>query len=153
MNFSSIDERLQTVTEDADNCAVIWSKRNPALPVMINIPAGEILSMASCRISANNLKAHRGTFSLTARLAILEPGSTVKPLVIMTALQPGHRAAGQRYRYPSFTLDGHRIATSVTIRNGNRHFAKSSDTGVSHLSLACRCRVMDTYKALVSACY
>ncbi len=52
----SIDERLQTVTEDALDNAVIWNKSGiGTLPVMINIPTGEILSMAiSTRISANN---------------------------------------------------------------------------------------------------
>ncbi len=44
MNFNSIDERLQAVTEDALDNAVIWNKAESGAAVLINIPAGEKFS-------------------------------------------------------------------------------------------------------------
>ena len=43
----SIDERLQTVTEDALDNAVRWNKADSGAAVLIKIDTGEILSMAS----------------------------------------------------------------------------------------------------------
>jgi cell division protein FtsI (penicillin-binding protein 3) len=43
----SIDERLQTITEDALDNAVAWNKAESGASVLINIPTGEILAMAS----------------------------------------------------------------------------------------------------------
>ncbi|MGE9805965.1 penicillin-binding transpeptidase domain-containing protein, partial [Escherichia coli] len=43
----SIDERLQTVTEDALDNAVTWNKAESGAAVLVNIATGEILSMAS----------------------------------------------------------------------------------------------------------
>lgn len=68
----SIDERLQTVTEDALDNAVIWNKAESGAAVLINIPTGEILSMASYPISTRTtVKARSWTIFVTARLAIL----------------------------------------------------------------------------------
>lgn len=43
----SIDERLQTITEDALDNAVAWNKAESGASVLINIRTGEILAMAS----------------------------------------------------------------------------------------------------------
>ena len=43
----SIDERLQTVTEDALDNAVNWNKAESGAAVLIKIDTGEILAMAS----------------------------------------------------------------------------------------------------------
>ena len=43
----SIDERLQTITEDALDNAVAWNKAESGASVLINIQTGEILAMAS----------------------------------------------------------------------------------------------------------
>lgn len=65
----SIDERLQTVTEDALDNAVIWNKAESGAAVLINIPTGEILSMASCGFQRTTVKARSWTIFVTARLA------------------------------------------------------------------------------------
>ncbi|MGG5836187.1 peptidoglycan synthase, partial [Huaxiibacter chinensis] len=43
----SIDERLQTITEDALDNAVVWNKAESGAAVLIDVNTGEILSMAS----------------------------------------------------------------------------------------------------------
>lgn len=123
----SIDERLQTVTEDALDNAVIWNKAESGAAVLINIPTGEILSMASYPdFNPNNREgAQLDDFRNRAISDTFEPGSTVKPLVIMTALQQG-------IVQPDSVIDTHpftrwtpyprrRLLSGTDI---NRHFAK-----------------------------
>ena len=87
----SIDERLQTVTEDALDNAVRWNKAESGAAVLIKIDTGEILAMASYPdFNPNNRdSATLDDFRNRAISDTFEPGSTVKPLVIMTALQQG----------------------------------------------------------------
>lgn len=148
----SIDERLQTVTEDALDNAVIWNKAESGAAVLINIPTGEILSMASYPdFNPNNREgAQLDDFRNRAISDTFEPGSTVKPLVIMTALQQGIVQPDSVIDTHPFTLDGHRIRDvgyypELTLTG---ILQKSSDTGVSHLSLAMPVqKLMDTYKS------
>ena len=87
----SIDERLQTITEDALDNAVAWNKAESGASVLINIPTGGILAMASYPdFNPNNREgATLNDFRNRAISDTFEPGSTVKPLVLMTALQQG----------------------------------------------------------------
>ena len=118
----SIDERLQTVTEDALDNAVSWNNRDGAV------------------LDDFRNRAISDTF---------EPGSTVKPLVIMTALEQGIVQPDSVIDTHPFYLDGHRIRDvgfypELTLTG---ILQKSSDTGVSHLSLAMPVqRVVDTYR-------
>ncbi|HEE0065328.1 TPA: peptidoglycan glycosyltransferase FtsI [Citrobacter freundii] len=148
----SIDERLQTVTEDALDNAVTWNKAESGAAVLVNIATGEILSMASFPdFNPNNREgAVLDDFRNRAISDTFEPGSTVKPLVIMTALQQGIVQPDSVIDTHPFYLDGHRIRdvgfypelplTGI--------LQKSSDTGVSHLSLAMPVqKLLDTYKS------
>lgn len=148
----SIDERLQTVTEDALDNAVRWNKAESGAAVLIKIDTGEILSMASYPdFNPNNRdSAQLDDFRNRAISDTFEPGSTVKPLVIMTALQQGIVQPDSVVDTHPFTLDGHRIRDvgyypELTLTG---ILQKSSDTGVSHLSLAMPVQhLIDTYKA------
>ncbi|WP_330983579.1 MULTISPECIES: peptidoglycan glycosyltransferase FtsI [Enterobacterales] len=148
----SIDERLQTVTEDALDNAVRWNKAESGASVLIKINTGEILSMASFPdFNPNNRdKATLDDFRNRAISDTFEPGSTVKPLVIMTALQQGIVQPDSVVDTHPYVVDGHRIRDvgyypELTLTG---ILQKSSDTGVSHLSLAMPIqRLLDTYKA------
>ncbi|SUH15314.1 penicillin-binding protein [Salmonella enterica subsp. enterica] len=99
----SIDERLQTVTEDALDNAVIWNKAESGAAVLINIPTGEILSMASYPdFNPNNREGAQLDDFVTARLATLSNRFYCEAIGHYDCVTAGHRAAGQRYRYPSF---------------------------------------------------
>ncbi|KNC09629.1 peptidoglycan synthase [Klebsiella sp. RIT-PI-d] len=147
----SIDERLQTVTEDALDNAVRWNKAQSGAAVLIKIDTGEILSMASYPdFNPNNReKATLDDFRNRAISDTFEPGSTVKPLVIMTALQQGIVQPGSVVDTHPYTLDGHRIRDvgfypELTLTG---ILQKSSDTGVSRLSLAMPVQhLLDTYE-------
>lgn len=147
----SIDERLQTVTEDALDNAVSWNKAESGAAILVNIATGEILAMANFPdFNPNNRDgAKLDDFRNRAISDTFEPGSTVKPLVIMTALQQGIVQPDSVIDTHPFTLDGHRIRDvgfypELTLTG---ILQKSSDTGVSHLSLAMPIqRLIDTYK-------
>ncbi|EPE6974241.1 TPA: peptidoglycan glycosyltransferase FtsI [Citrobacter freundii] len=148
----SIDERLQTVTEDALDNAVTWNKAESGAAVLVNIATGEILSMASFPdFNPNNRDgAVLDDFRNRAISDTFEPGSTVKPLVIMTALQQGIVQPDSVIDTHPFYLDGHRIRDVGFYPELSLTgiLQKSSDTGVSHLSLAMPVqKLLDTYKS------
>ena len=148
----SIDERLQTVTEDALDNAVTWNKAESGAAVLVNIATGEILSMASFPdFNPNNREgAVLDDFPNRAISDTFEPGSTVKPLVIMTALQQGIVQPDSVIDTHPFYLDGHRIRDVGFYPELSLTgiLQKSSDTGVSHLSLAMPVqKLLDTYKS------
>jgi cell division protein FtsI (penicillin-binding protein 3) len=147
----SIDERLQTVTEDALSNAVSWNKAESAAAVIIDVNTGEVLAMASCpTFNPNNRDgATLDDFRNRAISDTFEPGSTVKPMVVMTALQQGIVQPDSVVDTHPYMLDGHRIRDvgyypQLTLTG---ILQKSSDTGVSRLSLAMPIqKLLDTYK-------
>lgn len=85
----SIDERLQSLAYKELEQAVEFNKADSGVVVLIDINTGEILSMATnpsynpnnrSRINSNLMRNQAVTDSF-------EPGSTVKPLVVMAALE------------------------------------------------------------------
>lgn len=147
----SIDERLQTVTEDALSNAVSWNKAESAAAVILDVNTGEVLAMASCpTFNPNNRDGARlNDFRNRAISDTFEPGSTVKPMVVMTALQQGIVQPDSVVDTHPYTIDGHRIRDvgyypQLTLTG---ILQKSSDTGVSRLSLAMPIqKLLDTYK-------
>lgn len=146
----SIDERLQTVTEDELDNAVSWNKAESGAAVLIKIDTGEIMAMASYPdFNPNNRdKATLDDFRNRAISDTFEPGSTVKPLVIMTALRQGIVQPDSVVDTHPYTIDGHRIRDVGYYPELSLTgiLQKSSDTGVSHLSLAMPIqKLLDTY--------
>lgn len=147
----SIDERLQTVTEDALDNAVTWNKAESGAAVLVSVATGEILAMASFPdFNPNNREgAVLDDFRNRAISDTFEPGSTVKPLVIVTALKQGIVQPDSVIDTHPFNLDGHRIRDVGFYPELSLTgiLQKSSDTGVSHLSLAMPVQqLLDTYK-------
>jgi cell division protein FtsI (penicillin-binding protein 3) len=148
----SIDERLQTIAEDALDNAVAWNKAESGAAVLINVQTGEILAMASFPdFNPNNRDgATLNDFRNRAISDTFEPGSTVKPLVLMTALQYGIVKPDSVLDTHPYTLDGHRIRDVGYYPELSLTgiLQKSSDTGVSRLSLAMPIQhLLDTYKS------
>lgn len=148
----SIDKRLQTVTEDALSNAVRWNKADSGASVLINVRTGEILAMASYpTYNPNNRDgAKLDDFRNRAISDTFEPGSTVKPMVIMTALKAGIVKPDDVIDTHPYVVDGHRIRDVGWYPELSLTgiLQKSSDTGVSHLSLAMPIKdLITTYKA------
>ena len=85
----SIDERLQSLVFSELSQAVQFNKADSGTAVLIDVHTGEILAMAtSPSYNPNNRSSI--DYSLLRNRAItdaFEPGSTVKPLVVMAALE------------------------------------------------------------------
>lgn len=136
----SIDKRLQQLTEDALGNAVSWNRAESGAAVLIDINTGEVLAMASVpTFNPNNRSgATLEDFRNRAISDTFEPGSTVKPLVLMTALAQGLVQPDSVLDTRPYVIDGHQIRDvgyypQLTLTG---ILQKSSDTGVSHLSLA-----------------
>ena len=85
----SIDERLQSLVYSELSQAVTFNKADSGTAVLIDVHTGEILAMAtSPSYNPNNRSSI--DYNLLRNRAItdaFEPGSTVKPLVVMAALE------------------------------------------------------------------
>jgi len=90
---TSIDMRLQTPAYLALKAAVQESGASSGSLVLLDAQTGEVLAMVNQPACNPNDSEHRGQPALFRNRAItdpLEPGSTVKPLVLATALTSGY---------------------------------------------------------------
>ncbi|MEA9389508.1 peptidoglycan glycosyltransferase FtsI [Acerihabitans sp. TG2] len=136
----SIDLRLQRETEEALSNAVVFNKADSGAAVLLDVNTGEILAMANYpTFNPNNRTgATEEDFRNRAISDIFEPGSTVKPMVVMTALKQGIVTPNSLLDTRPYTLSGHLIRDvayypQLTLTGV---LQKSSDVGVSRLSLA-----------------
>ncbi|MGJ0637251.1 peptidoglycan glycosyltransferase FtsI [Xenorhabdus bovienii] len=140
----SIDERLQTLVYRELTKAVILNKAESGTAILIDVKTGEVLAMANNpSYNPNNLAGTpQDTMRNRAITDIFEPGSTVKPLVVMSALNLGIVKENsvldtKPYRL-SYGARSHQIKdvaprAELTITG---ILQKSSNVGVSKLALA-----------------
>ncbi|WP_413722761.1 peptidoglycan glycosyltransferase FtsI [Sodalis sp. RH23] len=148
----SIDLRLQRETEEALSNAVAFNKADSGASVLVDVNTGEILAMASYPTFNPNNRAGAGEddFRNRAISDIFEPGSTVKPMVVMTALKQGIVKPDTLLDTHPYTLDGHLIRDvafypQLTLTG---ILQKSSDVGVSRMALAMPVTaLLNTYRA------
>ncbi|XBC40941.1 MAG: penicillin-binding transpeptidase domain-containing protein [Buchnera aphidicola (Nurudea yanoniella)] len=136
----SIDIRFQTEIYRELNRAVNLNKAKSGTAILTNIKTGEILAIAnSPTYNPNNLKEI--SMELIRNKAItdvFEPGSTVKPMVIMKALQKKIITSESIINTTPFILNKH------VIQDVSYHkqlsvtdiLKKSSNIGVSKLALS-----------------
>ncbi|MGL9759917.1 MAG: peptidoglycan glycosyltransferase FtsI [Symbiopectobacterium sp.] len=146
----SIDERLQTLVYRELNKAVTFNNAESGTAVLVDVNTGEVLAMANRpSYNPNNLA---GTPSDAMRnraiTDIFEPGSTVKPMVVMTALQHNVVKENSLLNTLPYYINGHEIKdvaryTELTLTG---ILQKSSNVGVSRLALAMPpSALVDTY--------
>ncbi|ANF69978.1 cell division protein FtsI [[Haemophilus] ducreyi] len=146
----SIDEELQSEVYKKIKAAVIANNAESGTAVLVDIKTGEILAMANAP-SFNPNKRDSFRPELMRNRAItdtFEPGSTVKPLVVLTALQNGAAAVDEVLNTRPFVVNGHTIK-DVAPRDQlsiTGILQKSSNVGVSRLALRMPASaLMDTY--------
>ncbi len=146
----SIDERLQALVYRELNNAVAFNKAESGSAVLVDVNTGEVLAMA------NSPSYNPNNFSGTAKDAmrnraitdVFEPGSTVKPMVVMTALQRGVVNPNTVLNTVPYRINGHEIKdvarySELTLTGV---LQKSSNVGVSKLALAMpSSALVDTY--------
>lgn len=136
----SIDERLQVLVYRELNHAVAFNKAESGTAVLVDINTGEILAMVnSPAYNPNNFSnTPKDIMRNRAITDIFEPGSTVKPMVIMTALQRGVVKENSVLNTLPYRVNGHEVKdvaryNELTITGV---LQKSSNVGVSRLALA-----------------
>ncbi len=135
----SIDKRLQELAYNEIDKAVKTNNAESGSVVLIDVYTGEILAMASSpSFNPNN---RQGTPNSSYRNRVItdvfEPGSTVKPLVIMTALNKGLVNNNSVINTRPYKINGKEIRDvapreQLTISG---IIQKSSNVGVSRLAL------------------
>ncbi|GKX50140.1 peptidoglycan glycosyltransferase FtsI [Budvicia aquatica] len=136
----SIDERLQALVYRELSNAVNLNKAESGTAVLVDVNTGEILAMAnSPSYNPNNrVGTPEDFFRNRAITDIFEPGSTVKPMVVMTALDRGIIKENAVLNTRPYRVNGHEIKDvalypELTITGV---LQKSSNVGVSKLALA-----------------
>lgn len=137
----SIDAELQSMAYEEIKRAVAENKAESGTAVLVDVQTGEILAMANAPSFNPNDPNRRGFATAAARNRAItdtfEPGSTVKPLVVLTALQNKVTYMDEVIGTRPFTVNGHTIKDvapreSLTLTG---ILQKSSNIGVSRLAL------------------
>jgi cell division protein FtsI (penicillin-binding protein 3) len=134
----SIDERLQALVYRELNNAVAFNKAESGTAVLVDVNTGEVLAMANSPAYNPNNLGNTPKDLMRAITDIFEPGSTVKPMVVMTALQRGVVRENSVLNTVPYRVNGHEIKdvaryNELTLTGV---LQKSSNVGVSRLALA-----------------
>ncbi|NHB90901.1 peptidoglycan glycosyltransferase FtsI [Photorhabdus cinerea] len=136
----SIDERLQSLVYRELTNAVAFNKAESGTAVLVDVNTGEVLAMAnSPSYNPNNrINTSKEAMRNRAITDIFEPASTVKPMVVMAALNDGIVKENTVINTVPYRISG------KEIRDVGRYselsitgiLQKSSNVGVSKLALA-----------------
>ncbi|MDF7658812.1 penicillin-binding transpeptidase domain-containing protein [Erwiniaceae bacterium L1_54_6] len=148
----SIDKFDQYTLYSALRDGVLLNKADSGAAVLVKIDTGEILAMASYpSFNPNNYEsASPADMRNTAINDSYEPGSTVKPLVVLEGLERHLINPDSVIDTSPYVVNGHVIRDvghwpRLTITG---ILQKSSDTGASHIALAMPAQaIVDTYQA------
>ncbi|MBV6539962.1 cell division protein FtsI [Ursidibacter maritimus] len=146
----SIDEELQSMVYREIKKSVVENKAESGTAVLVDIQTGEILAMANApSYNPNNRTDFKPELARNRAITdTFEPGSTVKPLVVLTALHNKATYPGEILNTRPFTVNGHTI-TDVAPRESlslTGILQKSSNIGVSRLALRMpSTALVDTY--------
>lgn len=136
----SIDERLQALLYRELNNAVAFNKATSGTAVLVDVSTGEVLAMASSpSYNPNNLVGTvQDVMRNRAITDIFEPGSTVKPMVVMAALQRGVVKENTVLNTLPYYVNDHEIKDVVRYAELSLTgvLQKSSNVGVSKMALA-----------------
>lgn len=135
----SIDEKLQAMVYREIKKAVAENKATSGTAVLVDIRTGEILAMANApSYNPNNLSNVKAEARRNRAITdTFEPGSTVKPFVVLTALERGIISPNTVLDTRPFVVNGHTIR-DVAPRESldiTGILQKSSNVGVSRLAL------------------
>lgn len=137
----SIDKRLQYFAYHELNKAVTSNNAESGSIILIDIKTGEVLAMAnSPSYDPNDLAtvSTAGSMRNRAITDVFEPGSTIKPIVVMTALQ--HKIVDKYTTLSTvpYVINGHRIkdVSFYDKLSISEILQKSSNVGVSKLALS-----------------
>ncbi|MGV6988591.1 peptidoglycan glycosyltransferase FtsI [Testudinibacter sp. P80/BLE/0925] len=147
----SIDEQLQSMVYRQIKEAVAENKAESGTAVLVDIRTGEVLAMANApSYNPNNRIGVKAELMRNRAITdTFEPGSTVKPFVVLTALQQGVVRRDEVIDTGPLVLNRHEVR-DVAPRDKqtlDQILENSSNRGVSRLALRMAPNVlMETYK-------
>lgn len=138
----SIDQRLQAISYRAIKQAVADYRATSGSLVMVDVRTGEVLALVNSPSYNPNNSADLKSFKMRNRAItdVFEPGSTIKPLVVLAALENG--VADENTIIDTgngvMSIGGARVRDVSKIGKAtlSQVLKKSSNIGVSKLSLA-----------------
>lgn len=147
----SIDDKLQSVVYREIQKAVAENKAESGTAVLVDIRTGEVLAMANApSYNPNNrLGVKAEVMRNRAITDVFEPGSTVKPFVVLTALQRGAAGRNEIINTGALNINGKEIndVAPRAQQTLDEILINSSNRGVSRLSLRMPPTVlMETYQ-------
>lgn len=135
----TIDNRLQHLAYHELNKAININNAVSGSIVLVDINTGEILAMANIpSYNPNNLIKNVFAMRNRAITDIFEPGSTIKPIIVMAALDQKIISENTVLNTLPYMINGHQIK-DVSIYNHltiSEILQKSSNVGVSKLALS-----------------
>ncbi|OOF82217.1 peptidoglycan synthase [Rodentibacter ratti] len=148
----SIDEKLQSMVYREIKKAVTENKAESGTAVLVDVRTGEVLAMANApSYNPNNRVGVKAELMRNRAITdVFEPGSTVKPFVVLTALQRGAAQRNEVINTGSFTVSGKEIVDVAPRpqQTLDEILINSSNRGVSRLALRMPpSALMDTYQA------
>lgn len=138
----SIDQRLQAISYRAIKQAVSDYRATSGSLVMVDVKTGEVLAMVNAPSYNPNNRESLQSYKMRNRAItdVLEPGSTIKPLVVLAALE--NKVADENTVIDTgngiMSIGGARVRDTSKVGKANLQtiLKKSSNIGVSKLSLA-----------------
>jgi penicillin-binding protein 3 len=147
----SIDEKLQSMVYREIKKAVTENKAESGTAVLVDVRTGEVLAMANApSYNPNNRLGVKSELMRNRAITdTFEPGSTVKPFVVLTALQRGAVRRDEIINTGPLILNGHEVK-DVAPRDQlslDGILENSSNRGVSRLALRMPpSALMETYQ-------
>ncbi|QLB13368.1 peptidoglycan synthetase FtsI [Bisgaardia hudsonensis] len=149
----SVDQKLQTVVYREIKKAVLENNAESGTAVLVDVRTGEVLAMANApSYNPNNRVGLKPEFTRNRAITdTFEPGSTVKPFVVLTALERNAVRRNEVIDTSSLVLNGSSIR-DVAPRDKqtlDEILENSSNRGVSRIALRMPPNVlMDTYGSI-----
>jgi cell division protein FtsI (penicillin-binding protein 3) len=137
----TIDQRLQAIAYKAVKQAVADYRATSASAVMLDVKTGEVLAMVNAPSYNPNNRSDWQSFKMRNRVITdaFEPGSTVKPFVVLAAMENG--IADEHSLIDTgngiFQIGGSRVRDSSPLGKASLQqiIQKSSNIGVTKLAL------------------
>ncbi|BCB16648.1 peptidoglycan synthase FtsI [Haemophilus influenzae] len=147
----SIDEKLQSMVYREIKKAVSENNAESGTAVLVDVRTGEVLAMATApSYNPNNRVGVKSELMRNRAITdTFEPGSTVKPFVVLTALQRGVVKRDEIINTTSFKLSGKEIVDVAprAQQTLDEILMNSSNRGVSRLALRMPpSALMETYQ-------
>ncbi len=138
----SIDQRLQAISYRAIKQAVSDYRATSGSLVMVDVKTGEVLAMVNAPSYNPHNRESLQSYRMRNRAItdVLEPGSTIKPLVVLAALENGIANEDTVINTGNgiMSIGGARVRDTSKVGKADLQtiLKKSSNIGVSKLSLA-----------------